>query len=60
MSENVQIAKKKQKNEPTPRYIVDVASEDTNKKTGRIARSTLIVVAAFGTAKVISLVQTFI
>lgn len=44
----------------TPRPYVNVVEEKTDRKTGRIARSTLIVVVAFAMAKVISLVQTFI
>ena len=42
------------------RPYVNVVDETVANKTGRIARSTLIVVIAFGTAKLISLVQTFI
>ncbi len=38
----------------------NAASEGREKAKGRIARSTLIVVGAFATAKVISLIQTFI
>jgi len=50
----------KPKRKRVPRPYVNVVEEDKTSKTGRIARSTLIVVIAFATAKVISLVQTFI
>lgn len=46
--------------QPAPRELVNVVTEKADSKTGRIARSTMIVVAAFATAKFISLVQTFI
>ena len=42
------------------RHLVDVVNEGTEKKVGRIARSTLILMIAFAVAKAISLAQTFI
>jgi putative peptidoglycan lipid II flippase len=55
MTETIPPANQKKK-----RNLVNAAEETTHKKTGRIARSTLIVVIAFATAKVISLIQTVI
>jgi putative peptidoglycan lipid II flippase len=58
MSTTPTVEKPKRKNAPRP--YVNVVEEQADSKTGRIARSTLIVLTAFGAAKVISLIQTFI
>ena len=44
----------------SPEPLVDAKAEESNQRNQQIARSTLVVMIAFGAAKVISLAQTFI